>query len=157
GFSLEEVRGCLDLPGFSPLEVIDLHLARLRDQVALQRKLCERLEALAVHLRAAGTVSAAAFLRTIEGRSRLEGRPGKEFTPEQLQAINKGREEISQEQLEQMQEGWAELIALIRTEMEQGTDPADAKVQALVRRWQGLLHQSTGGDPGIEQGMKRLW
>jgi len=50
GFSLEEVRDCLNRPGFSPLEVIDLHLARLREQIQLQRKLCERLEAVAAHL-----------------------------------------------------------------------------------------------------------
>jgi pimeloyl-ACP methyl ester carboxylesterase len=56
-----------------------------------------------------------------------------------------------------MQERWAELIALIRTEMEQGTDPADPKVQTLARRWQELLHQATGGDPGIQQAMKRHW
>jgi hypothetical protein len=30
-------------------------------------------------------------------------------------------------------------------------------VQTLARRWQELLHWSTGGDPGIELGMKRLW
>ena len=33
GFSLEEVRDCLDRPGFSPLEVIRLHVARLREQI----------------------------------------------------------------------------------------------------------------------------
>src|SRR5437870_6900691 len=37
GFSLEEVRACLDRPGFSPLEVIGLHIARLREQIELQR------------------------------------------------------------------------------------------------------------------------
>src|SRR5437899_1165849 len=47
GFSLEQVRDCLDRPGFSPLEVIGLHVARLREQIELQRKLCERLEAVA--------------------------------------------------------------------------------------------------------------
>ncbi len=29
GFSLEEVQACLDRPGFSPLEVLGLHLTRL--------------------------------------------------------------------------------------------------------------------------------
>src|SRR3954452_5641517 len=66
GFSLEEVRGCLDRPGFSPLEVIGLHLERLREQIEMRRKLCERLEGVAAHLRAAGEVSADEFLRTIE-------------------------------------------------------------------------------------------
>src|SRR5438477_12653991 len=53
GFSLEQVRDCLDRPGFSPLEVIGLHVARLREQIELQRKLCERLEAVAAILHAA--------------------------------------------------------------------------------------------------------
>src|SRR5262245_60645505 len=50
GFSLEEIGGCLDRPGFSPLEIIKIHVARLRDQVESQRKLCERLETLSAHL-----------------------------------------------------------------------------------------------------------
>ena len=56
-----------------------------------------------------------------------------------------------------MQESWAELIALIRAEMDKETDPADPVVQSLARRWQGLLNQSTCGDPEIERAMKRLW
>src|SRR3984893_10148836 len=51
GFALEEVRNALDLPGFSPLEVIRLHFARLREQIELQRGLCERLEILAGYFR----------------------------------------------------------------------------------------------------------
>jgi MerR family transcriptional regulator, thiopeptide resistance regulator len=157
GFGLDEIRDCLDRPGFSPLEIIDLHVARLREQIELQRKLCERLETLAVHFRAAGEVSADEFLRTIEEMTMLEAMAEKYFTPEQLQVIKERREQVGQEHLERMQETWAELIALIRTEMEKGTDPADAKVQALGRRWQDLLHQSTAGDPEIQEAMKRLW
>src|SRR5437016_7975257 len=40
GFALEEIHACLDRPEFAPLEVIGLHLARLREQMELQRKLC---------------------------------------------------------------------------------------------------------------------
>src|SRR5437764_11647382 len=43
GFALEEIHACLDRPEFAPLEVVGLHLARLREQMELQRKLCERL------------------------------------------------------------------------------------------------------------------
>jgi len=157
GFALEEIRDCLDRPGFSPLEVIGLHLARLQEQVELQRKLCERLEALAGHLRAAGEVSAEEFLETIERMTMLEKMQEKYFTPEQLQSFKAGRERLGQERLEQAQEDWAELIASIRTEMEKGTDPADPQVQSLAQRWQELLKWSTGGDPAVEQGMKRLW
>jgi DNA-binding transcriptional MerR regulator len=157
GFSLDEVHRCLDRPGFSPLEVIGLHVRRLREHIECQRKLCERLEALAGHLRAAGEVSADEFLRTIEEMTMLEKMAQKYFTPEQLQLIQDRREQAGREHLERMQEEWADLIALIRAEMDRGTDPADAKVQALARRWKDLLNRSTAGDPGIEQAMKRLW
>jgi DNA-binding transcriptional MerR regulator len=157
GFSLDEIRDCLDRPGFSPVEVIGVHVARLREQIALQRKLCERLEKIADRLRAAGEVSADEFLHTIEEMTMLETLQEKYFTPEQLQFIRERRQQAGREYLERMQEVWAELITEIRTEMEKGTDPADAKVQALARRWQELLHQSTGGDPEIKQALKRLW
>src|SRR6186997_1280435 len=49
GFTLEEVRDCLTQPGFAPAEVIGLHLARLREQIELQRKLYVRLEIIAAH------------------------------------------------------------------------------------------------------------
>src|SRR5262249_30288509 len=61
GFSLDEVRGCLDRPGFSPLEVIGLHLVQLREHIESQRRLCERLDAIATRLRRAGEVSADEF------------------------------------------------------------------------------------------------
>ena len=83
GFSLEEIRDCLDQAGFSPLEVIALHVTRLREQIELQRKLCERLEGLAEHFRPAGTVSAEAFLQTIEVMTMIENY----YTPEQLETL----------------------------------------------------------------------
>src|SRR5205823_11718276 len=72
GFSLEEVSACLNRPGFSPLEVIRLHVARLREQIELQRKLCAGLEALAACFRAAEEVSADQFLQTIEVMTMIE-------------------------------------------------------------------------------------
>src|SRR5438270_4919129 len=89
GFSLEEVRACLDRADFSPLEVIRLHVARLREQIELQRQLCERLEALAEHFCPAGEVSADAFLQTIEVMTMIENY----YTPEQLESLRKRREE----------------------------------------------------------------
>jgi DNA-binding transcriptional MerR regulator len=157
GFGLDEVRDCLDRPAFAPVEVIELHIARLREQIESQRKLCARLETLAAHLRTAGEVSADEFLHAIEEMTMLEAMAEKYFTPKQMQAIKEARKQAGQEHLERMQEDWAELIALIRTEMEKGTDPADAKVQALARRWQDMVTRSTGGDPGIKQALKRMW
>src|SRR5438876_9055248 len=110
GFSLEEVRDCLDRPGFSPLEVIRLHVARLREQIELQRQLCERLEALAEHFRPAGEVSADAFLQTIEVMTMIENY----YTPEQMESFRKRYEENPEAIKERTRQGtadWAELWA----------------------------------------------
>jgi DNA-binding transcriptional MerR regulator len=156
GFALEEVRDCLDLPGFAPLEVIRLHVARLREQIELQRKLCERLQALAEHLDLAGEVSADEFLQTIEGMNMIE----QFYTPEQLDHFKKGWEANPEQAAERARQGtaaWAELWSQLAAELEKGTDPADAKVQALMKRRQDLVDQVTGGDKGIEQSLKRMW
>src|SRR5438093_12269538 len=89
GFSLEEIADCLRRPCFSPLEVIQRHVARLREQIELQRGLCERLEGLAAHFRTAGEVSADVFLQTIEVMTMIENY----YTPEQLEQLKKRREE----------------------------------------------------------------
>lgn len=153
GFSLEEVRACLDRPGFSPLEVIGFHITHLREQIKLEQGLCERLETLACHLREAGEVSAEEFLQTIKEMTMMD----KYYTREQREYLKKRAEEMGPERLRQGSQDWAELIALVRAEMEKGTDPAAPQVQALAKRWLDLVSQFTGGDPGIEQSVKRLW
>src|SRR5262249_23423614 len=107
GFGLEEIRDCLERPGFSPLEVIRLHVARLGEPIELQRGLCERLEALAAYFRPAGEVSAEAFLQTIEGMNMIEDY----YTPEQLETFRKRREEAAAAGEDITQQGtnaWAE-------------------------------------------------
>jgi hypothetical protein len=48
-------------------------------------------------------------------------------------------------------------MAEVRAEMEKGSDPASEPVQALARRWMGLVHEFTGGDPGIEDSLRRMY
>lgn len=156
GFSLDEIRDCLDRPGFSPLEVIRLHVARLREQIELERKLCERLEALAEHFRAAEEVSADEFLYAIEAMSMIESY----YTPEQMESFRKRNEEAGAAGEDLTQQGtlaWQELLAELKEEMDSGTDPADPKVQALENRRQALVSAFSGGDKAIEENLKRMW
>jgi DNA-binding transcriptional MerR regulator len=153
GFSLDQVRECLDRPEFSPLEVIVLHAARLREQVELQQRLCERLESIAAHLRAAGDVSADDLLKTIEGMTMIESY----YTPEQMEYLQKRREQVGDDRILQVQKEWSELIAQVRAAMQKGTVPSDPAVLKLARRWTGLINEFTGGDQGIERSVGRLW
>jgi DNA-binding transcriptional MerR regulator len=159
GFSLEEVGACLQRGDFSPLEVIRLHVQRLREQIEFQRKLCERLEALAQHFRAnrgtpgAEEVSADEFLQTIEVMTMVENY----YTPEQLDYLKKRREELGDDVVKEGQAGWAQLYDDFRAEMKKGTDPADPKFKDFEKRRQALIAAFTGGDKGVEQSLTRLW
>jgi DNA-binding transcriptional MerR regulator len=160
GFSLEETRACLDGADFSPLEVIRLHIGRLRGQIELERQLCERLEGLAAHFSKAEEVSAEEFLQTIEVMTMMANMIANYYTPEQLESLRKRAEAMgpaAEQVAKQGQADWAALIEAFRLEMEKGTDPADPKAQALGKRRQALVDAFTGGDKGIEQSLKRMW
>jgi DNA-binding transcriptional MerR regulator len=156
GFSLEEVKGCLDRPDFSPLEVIRLHVARLREQIELQRMLCERLEALAEHFRTAGEVSADEFLNTIEVMTMIE----KYYTPEQLKSLEERRLAGGAEMEEAIQNApqwWEDLFAGVTAAMDAGVPPDDPQAQDLARRWLELVTMFTGGDPGIYNSLRSMY
>jgi DNA-binding transcriptional MerR regulator len=153
GFVLDQVRDCLDRPDFSPLNVIRRHIARLRQQIELERGLCERLESLASAFGTAGEVSADQFLRTIEAMTMIESY----YTPEQLEQLRKRSEVVGPAAIKQGQDAWAQLHADARAAIDQGIDPADPRAQDLGRRRRELVNAFTGGDPGIAQSLKRLW
>jgi DNA-binding transcriptional MerR regulator len=153
GFSLDEIHDCLERSDFSPLELIERHLARLREQMEGQRRLCERLESIASHLRAAEAVSVEEFIQTIEDMTMIE----KYYTPEQLEQLKARKDQVGEERIRQVQEEWPRLQAQVREEMEKGTDPTSEPVLALARRWQGLIDEFTGGDPGIEKSLRTMY
>src|SRR5947209_6777498 len=86
GFPLDEIRSLLDGADLSPLKVIELHLQRLREGIALQQKLVERLEELAARLAADEQPRQADLVRAIEVMSMTE-QVHKYYTPEQLERL----------------------------------------------------------------------
>jgi MerR family transcriptional regulator, thiopeptide resistance regulator len=154
GLALEEVRACLDDADFSPLALMEAHLCRLRELIDVQRRLCERLESIAARLRSAEMVSIEDLLQTIEDMNMFE----KYYTPEQLEQLKERSRQVGEERIRQAEtENWPQLLAAVRSEMDKGSDPASAPVQALARRWMALVQEFTGGDPGIETSLRTMY
>lgn len=61
----------------------------------------------------------------------------------------------SPELQDRVTKNWAALIRDVEAVL--GEDPASAKVQALVERWQKLVEGFTGGDPQIQQGLNAMY
>lgn len=153
GFALDEIREFLARPEASARHVVALHLARLREQIERQQALCRRLETLEDRLETAEEVSVEEFLQTIEAVTMYE----KYYTPEQLQQLEERARTVGQERIEEVQQEWPKLIAEVRAEMEKGTNPSDPSVQRLMQRWNALIEEFTGGDPGIAKSLGRLY
>ena len=153
GFSLDEIRESLAKPDLSLPRVLELHIARLRDGIELQRKLCSRLETVAERLRSSEVVSVEEFLETMEAMNMFE----KYYTQEQLQQLEERKKRLGEEHIRQVEQEWPQLIAEVRAEMDKGTDPASETMQRLSKRWMELVQEFTGGDPGITQSLKNLY
>lgn len=153
GFSLEEIGDCLSRPENTLEHVLGLHIARLRDGIELQRKLCSRLEAVSERLRSAEGVSVDDFLETMEAIQMFE----KHFTEEQKRQIEERGKTLGQDRIKAVETEWPQLIAKVRAEMDNGADPASDTVQGLMGRWKELLAEFTGGDPGIQQSLNRMY
>jgi DNA-binding transcriptional MerR regulator len=157
GFGLEEIRECLEKPGLSVRGVIELHVLGLEEQIRLRQELLRRLEAVAARLRSAEEVSAEELVRTAMEVIEMSERFEKYYTPEQLEALQRRREEVGEGRIRAAEAEWAELMNEVRAEMEAGTDPSSERVQRLARRWMGLVSEFTGGDPGIERSVGNMW
>ncbi len=160
GFSLAEIREFLYAPSFSPGRVIELHIARIRERIALERRLCDRLEAVAellVDREYPAGDSAGKFVETVMEVTKVSERIEKYYTPEQLEHLERRRQELGEERISAAQEEWPVLMDQVRAEMEAGTDPADERVQRLVRRWMELVEEFTGGDAGIRRSVTNMW
>jgi len=147
GLSLTEIRECLASGSVSPAEVVDRHLARVREQIELQRHLCDRLERVAWALRATGAPSIDDLLQAIEVTRMLE----EKYTPEQRALFDERARTVGQERIREVEAEWPVLIAEVREEMTAGTDPASERVQGLAKRWQALGHEFHGGNEDLKR------
>lgn len=153
GFSLDQVRDTLQRRRFSPLRLLEVQIEGLKKQIEQQRVLCQRLEALAARLRASDEASVDEILQTIEDMTMYE----KHYTPEQFEWLKQRAAQLGPERIQQVEAEWPKLIAQVRAEMEKGTDPGSPRMQALAKRWKELVLEFTGGDPGIEAAVRKVY
>jgi len=153
GLSLEEIAACLDRPDHSLLSVLERHIDQLRQRLEEEQRLCHQLESVAGQLRARRQVSTEDLLHTLEATIMFE----KFYTPDQLKTLETRREALGEAGMAKAQSDWAELMGEVRAAMARGADPASEEMQALGKRWQGLVTAFTGGDAGIAESLGRLY
>jgi MerR family transcriptional regulator, thiopeptide resistance regulator len=153
GFTLAEIGDELLRDGEDPRPALRRHIDRLDDRVRLAQTLRARLTGILDALDRAVEPSADMFIEAIELMTRMQ----RYYTPEQLAQLQRRAEALGDEGLERAQDDWMRLIAEVEAERKAGTDPADPKLTPLIERWNALVEQFTGGDPGIRAGLQELY
>lgn len=78
----------------------------------------------------------------------------KYYTEEQLAELaERGTPEV----LERGERDWAVLIKEVEAAVAEGLDPQSEKARELAARWSGLIEAFTGGNPAIEESLKKLY
>ena len=134
----------MESPDFSFPQVIDLHRARLREQMALSRILLERLNAIAQELETTQSVSIENLIEAMETISMS----GQYFTVEQ-QAILEAR-------FNEHEREWQDLLSQVRAEMDNGTDFNSPEVRILARRWLMSMKSFIQGDHDIYASLTQM-
>ena len=153
GLSLETIRELLDR---SPSH-LETRLRRQREVLEERRR---QLDAAVAAVREAERVVAsgedpvealARIIEVIEMQKNWDW-VKKYYTDEQLADL---ASRWSPELQARAERDWAELIADVKDAI--GEDPAGERAQALATRWADLIHQFTGGDPGIRENLERVY
>jgi DNA-binding transcriptional MerR regulator len=158
GFDLERVRQCLDDEAWSPLRLVEAHLAGAREELSEQQALCARLQRLCDDLRRDGRGDdVARFLETVEVMNMIESY----YTEAQLAELARRRQELGEEAIRRVEDEWQALFGAVEAEIARGTPPAAPAAQALAARWGELTQRTvasfTGGDPGVSASLRRLY
>jgi MerR family transcriptional regulator, thiopeptide resistance regulator len=151
GLPLDEIGALLEASD-GVAGTVRRHLERVERQATALNELRARLTRLLAALDG-GEDSSQRFLDALEAMSMFE----KYYTPEQLQQLEERRQQLGEDEIKRVEQEWKDLYAQVREHREQGTDPSDPAVQALVRRSGELIQMFTGGDPGIAASLKRMY
>lgn len=153
GFSLAEIRQCLaaDAPSFAT--ALRRQVVRLREAVARQSELLDRLESVADAADRGHSIDAETLLISIEASNIMK----KYLTQEQLEQVRRHGEDIGPARIREVEQTWPTVIAGMQAALALNKDPASEEVQILARRWRGLVREFTGGDAGIQRSLNTMF
>lgn len=153
GLRLDEVRSAIDADGDDLLALVERQIQRVDAQIRFAERLRARLGAMAMTLRTDHAPPFTAMLEVLEVMAMVN----RYYTPEQLEALEQRANDLGPQGLRAAESAWTTLIAEVEAARAANVDPASDAAQALAARWQALIEEFTGGDPGIRASLQALY
>lgn len=145
GFALKEIRECLENPEFSLPQVIDLHLARLREQMAVSRSLFTQLSQLAQQLQTSESVAVEDLITTMETITMTQ------------QYLTQAQHDLLEARLNEGQAEWQHFLTQARSHLAEGRDLNDPEVQQMAWQWRTSILGFVGGDLQLYEALTQLY
>jgi len=145
GLSLTDIDAALTSDHNSLAHILSQQLAELDEQIADATRTRDQLQVLKGQLARGDEPGVDAWLGALEQLAIH----GKHYSPQEWQTIVTHAQEIKGE--------WPQLIAEIRTAMEEGLPPQSEQARQLARRWIDLMRRKAGGDQRLMFKMKEAY
>jgi len=156
GFPLKQIKNILDRNSLDLARALRLQreiIHEKRRQLDLAARAIERVERLMVAGNEADWEEFAKIIEVINMQNDNEWIK-KYYTEEQLAEL---ASRATPEVLEKGQRDWAALISDVENAVKEGVDPSSERAGQLAARWEDLIGQFTGGNPGIAESLKNLY
>lgn len=134
-------------------DVLARQLGAVERRIAADAELRTRLRGLLDACGDTGRPTVAELTDTMEAMAMSD----RYYTQEQQEALAQRPDGLDPEGMRAARQAWADLIAEAEAERAAGTDPAAPRMQDIARRWRALIEQFTGGDPGIQRSLGRMY
>lgn len=163
GFALQQIGDLLRRPDFDLVASLGVQRMAVRDRIAELERIDEALGDLLRHRMASGEwawdLVARASVVVQEGLGQKGEQMSDYYSPEELkQQFARLGEQISAEEVRQIEEDWTALIGDVRANRD--LDPASPQAQALGERWNAMMERTMKwyrGDPKLMATIRRKY
>ena len=153
GFSLAEIKLCLENKDFPFQDMAKSHLQRLQIAMQSQKALYNRIESIVSALENQQALSVDDALETIKVIVMYE----KYYTPEQIETLKTREKSMSKEDFTKIQAEWETLFKEFKTAFSAGKPITYPDVIKLGQKANALINAFTGGDPEMEKSLQSMY
>lgn len=153
GFSLDQIRDCLERPEYTLPHVLELHIERVDRELERGARLRRLLTSLRERVSEPGGATVEEVAEAIDATLTY----ARYYTNEQLQTLADRRARVGEERLGEVQGEWTSLHADFENAMTAGRSPDAPSVRALAERAAALIGEFTGGDAGLAASLNTMY
>jgi DNA-binding transcriptional MerR regulator len=159
GFSLTQIREILGSESFDLTQTLRMQRRLIESQRYRLNQILEAITRAENEFEESRQIDLESFQKIIEVMNMEQNFDWtKKYYSEEAQAKIEERKNLwSPELQERVTRDWDNLTRDVETAIADGVKPADDRAQKLAMRWKALIHEFTGGDPKIQEGLNKMY